>query len=143
MCALWAREGLPQLQSGQRIRSFRDLHARNAAMDLVSTTYALAAKLPSAERFELGAQLRRAAVSVPSNIAEGHGGAARQRYLNHVRIALGSLAELDTQLELARRLGYLTPDDLVPAEQQLARTGQLLHGLARSLQARLREEASV
>lgn len=133
-----------EVQSSSKcIRSFRDLHAWNAGMDLVLTTYALAARLPSAERFELGAQLRRAAVSVPSNVAEGHGGGARQRYLNHVRIALGSLAELDTQLELARRLGYLTPNNLVPAERQLARTGQLLHGLARSLQAGLRKGASV
>ena len=130
------------MQSRQRIRSFRDLHAWDAAMDLVLTTYALAARLPSAERFELGSQLRRAAVSIPSNIAEGHGGVARQRYVNHVRIALGSLAELDTQLELARRLGYLTHDDVIGAEQQVARTGQLLHGLARSLQARLNEATS-
>lgn len=107
-------------------------------MDLVLTTYSLAARLPALERFELAAQLRRAAVSIPSNIAEGHGGAASQRYLNHVRIAVGSLAELDTQLELAYRLGYLAPADLAGPMQQVARTGRLLHGLARSLQSRLR-----
>ena len=117
----------------ETIRSFRDLRVWNGAMDLVLATYRLVAKLPAAERFELGAQLRRAAVSVPSNIAEGHAGGPRGRYLNHVRIAIGSLAELDTQLEIARRLGFLTEDDLVPARGQLARTGQLLHSLARSL----------
>ena len=103
-------------------------------MDLVLTTYTLVTKLPSAERFELGAQLRRAPISIPSNIAEGHAGGARQRYLNHVRIAVGSLAELDTQLEIARRLDFLSADDVFVTEQQIARTGQLLHGLARSLQ---------
>lgn len=102
-------------------------------MDLVVTTYALVGKLPVAERFELGAQLRRAAVSIPSNIAEGHAGGARQRYLNHVRIAMGSLAELDTQLEIARRLQFLSADDIAMAGQPLTRTGQLLHGLARAL----------
>src|SRR3954447_17293151 len=94
------------------IRSFRDLRAWNAAMELVLTTYKLAAKLPPAERFALGAQLRRSAVSIPSNIAEGHAGGPRRRYLHHVRIAMGSLAELDTQLEIARRLQFLTSEDV-------------------------------
>ena len=117
-----------------RIKSFRDLLAWNAAMDLVVTTYELAEKLPRSERFGLGAQIRRAAVSIPSNIAEGHAGGARQRYLNHVRIAVGSLAELDTQVDLAVRLAFLSAEDVACAAQQLTRTGQLLHGLARSLQ---------
>jgi four helix bundle protein len=117
-----------------RINSFRDLLAWNAAMDLVVTAYDLAEKLPRSERFELGAQIRRAAVSIPSNIAEGHAAGARQRYLNHVRIAVGSLAELDTQVDIAIRLAFLSAEDVAVAAQQLTRTGQLLHGLARSLQ---------
>jgi four helix bundle protein len=117
------------------IQSFRDLHAWSAAVDLVLTTYALVAKLPATERFELGAQPRRSAVSITSNIAEGHAGGSRLRYLNHARIAAGSLAELDTQFESARRVHFLSADDLAVAQQQVTRTGQLLHGLIRSLPA--------
>lgn len=126
------------------IRSFRDLVVWNAAMDLVLTTYALAAKLPATERFELGAQLRRAAVSIPSNIAEGHAGGTRQRYLNHVRIAVGSLAELETQLEIARRLKFLSIGDTTTATEQLSQTRQLLQGLLRALKkARLQSSIDI
>jgi four helix bundle protein len=115
------------------IRSFRDLEAWQAAMDLVMTTYAIVKELPAAERFELGAQLRRAAVSVPSNIAEGNACGPRRRYLNHLRIAIGSLAELDTQLDIATRLQFLPPSGTVRAQQQVNTTARLLHGLVRSL----------
>jgi four helix bundle protein len=115
------------------IQTFRDLVVWNAAMDLVLTTYAVAARLPASERFGLGTQLRRAALSIPSNVAEGHASGPGRRYLNHVRIAIGSWAELDTQFEVARRLHVLSPDDTAIVGQQLTRTGQLLHGLVRSL----------
>jgi four helix bundle protein len=115
------------------IQSFRDLEAWKSAMDLVLTTYALVKKLPATERFELGTQLRRAAVSIPSNIAEGNACGPRRRYLNHLRIAIGSLAELETQLELAARLRLLAASDTVVAKQQLATTARLLYGLVRSL----------
>ena len=90
-------------------------------MDLVVTAYELAEKLPRSERFGLGAQIRRAAVSIPSNVAEGHAAGARQRYLNHVRIAAGSLAELDTQIDIATRLAFLSAEDVGIAAQQLTR----------------------
>jgi four helix bundle protein len=122
------------------IQSFRDLLVWNAAMDLVLVTYSLAAKPPVTERFVLGSQLRRAAVSIPSNIAEGHASGPGRRYLNHVRIAVGSWAELDTQFEIVRRLQFLSADNLAVAEQQLTRTGQLLHGLARSLRNRAMQQ---
>ena len=102
-------------------------------MELVLTTYRLAAKLPLAERFALGAQLRRSAISIPSNIAEGHAGGPRRRYLHHMRIAVGSLAELDTQVEIARRLEFVTSDDVAVVVEQLAVTGRLLHALAQAL----------
>jgi four helix bundle protein len=89
--------------------------------------------LPSTEQFELGRQMRRAAISIPSNIAEGHASGPRGRYLYHVRIALGSLAELDTQLELAVRLRFVPADRLVRIAEQVTRAGLLLHGLARGL----------
>ena len=116
------------------IRSFRDLEVWSAAMTLVASAYQLIRKLPAAEMYGLSAQMRRAAVSIPSNIAEGHAGGRGARYRHHVRIALGSLAELDTHLEIAVRLGFLSPPERATAAAQLTRTRQLLHGLARSLE---------
>jgi four helix bundle protein len=115
------------------IVSFRDLDAWKVAMDLVVTAYDLAAKLPANERFELSGQIRRSAVSIPSNVAEGQASGPGRRYVYHIQIALGSLAELDTQLEIACRLGFLSAAQVGRASEQVTRAGQLLHGLARSL----------
>lgn len=87
-----------------QILSFRDLDAWKAAMNLVLAAYDAAHQLPPTERFELSAQIRRAAVSIPSNVAEGQASGPGARYRHHVRIALGSLAELETQIEIASRL---------------------------------------
>jgi four helix bundle protein len=77
--------------------------------------------------------MRRSAVSVPANIAEGHNRRSRRAYLNHVGIALGSLAELDTLVELAVRLNFGDPSESADLKVTIARVGQMLHGLARSL----------
>jgi four helix bundle protein len=119
-----------------QILSFRDLDAWQAAMDLVVLVYALCRQLPRTEQFGLISQMQRAAVSVPSNVAEGHANGPGGRYRWHVRTALGSVAELDTQLEVTRRLDYVTAAETNAAEQQLIRTRQLLHGLNRSLRRR-------
>src|SRR5262245_16265723 len=124
------------------IVSFRDLDAWNVGMDLVVAVYDLASRLPQTERYELSAQVRRAVVSIPSNVAEGYAYRGR-RFLHHVRIALGSLAELDTQLEAAQRLGLLGPDLIAGIRPQLDRTGQLLHGLLRSLLLRLFKQTAI
>ena len=118
------------------IVSYRDLEAWKAAMNLLLATYAVARQLPQTERFELSAQMRRAAVSVPSNIAEGQATGPGGRYRHHVRIALGSLAELDTELEAVRRLEYSSEEALRVVAEHLAQTGRLLHGLDRSLRRR-------
>ena len=117
------------------IHSFRDLDAWQAAMELVVVTYALAGRLPALERFEMGSQMRRASVSIPSNIAEGHarrGGA----YRNHVLIALGSVAELHTLLDVARRLQFFTPEETAAAERLIQRVGSMLTRLSISLRRR-------
>jgi four helix bundle protein len=106
-------------------------------MDLCVLSYELAKRLPASERFELSAQIRSAATSIPSNVAEGQATGKTGRFLYHTSIALGSLGELDTELELARQLGMLTEQDLMRVADQLARTGQLLHGLRRSLRNKL------
>jgi four helix bundle protein len=89
------------------ISSYRDLDVWNLGIDLVVSCYRITHSFPRQEEYGLSAQLRRAAVSVPSNIAEGHARASTGDYLRHLSIAHGSLAELETHLEIARRLGYL------------------------------------
>ena len=93
-------------KSRTRIASYRDLAAWQLAMETVIEIYRVTRAFPAEEKFGLISQLRRAAVSIPSNIAEGKA-VGGQSYPRHVRIALGSEAEIQTQIELARRLGML------------------------------------
>ena len=112
------------------IRSFRDLDAWRVAMDLAVLAHRKAKHLPASERFELASQIRRAAVSIPANVAEGQSIGRHGRYLFHVRVALGELA---THFALARRLEYFTTDENADVDEQIERTAKLLHGLARSI----------
>lgn len=102
-------------------------------MDLVEEVHRLSASFPKAEIYGLTGQVRRAAVSIPSNIAEGHARASTKEYLNHVSIALGSLAEVPIQLEVALRLKYIAPGDLQPAMAEAAVLGKQLHSLRNAL----------
>jgi four helix bundle protein len=103
-------------------------------MRLVEAIYRATALFPKEEVFGLVAQLRRSAVSIPSNIAEGAGRNSSKELLQFVGIANGSLSEVQTQLEIARRLGYLQPGSACP--EQASRVGKLLIGLRRALQDR-------
>ena len=123
--------------AGDPVRCFRDLVVWQVAMELTVIAYETSKALPALEKYELSAQIRRAAVSVPANIAEGQSCGSNRRFINHVRIAQGSLGELETHFEIARRLGFLTGNDLEHVEQLLRRTGQLLHGLKRSLRRKV------
>jgi four helix bundle protein len=114
------------------IKSYKDLDAWQAAMAVAEQCYLITKSLPQSEQYGLTAQMRRAAVSVAANIAEGHQ-TTRAGYVNHVQIALGSLAELETQLELAIRLKLLGATCAKDAQLAIDRAGQLLHGLLRSL----------
>lgn len=118
------------------VRSFRDLDAWRVAMELMIAAYELSGRLPTAERFGITSQMRRAAISVPSNIAEGHACGKLGRYRHHLHIALGSLGELSTLLEACLRLKLLSTADTSSCERLVARSGQLLHGLVRGLQRR-------
>ena len=121
------------------IVSFRDLEVWQLGMELVVDVYRVSEQFPSAERYGLTSQVRRASVSLPSNIAEGH---ARRdgAYLNHVRIALGSQAEVTTEIEVAVRLGLLTRESAQPVLDNVDRVRQMLHGLRRSLEAKRQRE---
>jgi four helix bundle protein len=114
------------------IQSYRDLEAWQLGMDFVVDVYALTKVLPQEERYGLTSQLRRAAVSIPSNLSEGHqlGG---KSYRRSVSLALGSLAEANTQLEIAWRLKYLDEQNFKSITRESSRLRQILHGLRRSL----------
>jgi four helix bundle protein len=88
------------------VKSYRDLEVWRLGLDLVQTIYLCTAQFPKSETYGLASQMRCAAVSVPSNIAEGQARNSTLQFLQFISIALGSLAELETQLELASRLDY-------------------------------------
>src|SRR6266487_7049558 len=94
------------------MKSFRELRVWQKALDLVEKIYLTTQKSPREETYGLLSQIRRAVVSVPSNIAEGHTREHIKEYLHHLSIAQASLAELETQLEIAVRLKYLLPAKL-------------------------------
>jgi four helix bundle protein len=123
--------------SSTEINSYKDLTAWSVAMGATLATYEVVQRLPGSERFELSPQIRKAAVSIPSNIAEGHASGQTRRFLWHLGVARGSLAELETQLEVARRLGMLSDSDLLVLGDLLPRCGQLLNSLIRSLRLKL------
>lgn len=106
------------------------------AIDLVDTAYRVCQRFPPDERFGLTSQLRRAAVSVPSNIAEGHGRAHLAEYLNYLSIANGSLMEFETQITIAGRLAYVTAEEMQRILELSGDVGRLLAGLIRALKAR-------
>jgi four helix bundle protein len=113
--------------------SHKDLVVWQKGMDLVVSCYELTRPFPTDERFGLVSQMRRAAVSVPANVSEGHARRSRQAYANHVSIALGSQSELETLVELCRRLKLASELSLDRFERDLRTTGRLLFGLHRSL----------
>ena len=97
---------------------FEKLEVWKLGMDLVSDVYKIAGKFPDEEKFSLTSQIRRAAISVPLNIAEGSARRSKKEFASFVRIALGSLVEVKTCLEIAKNLGYITTsDDKLPADK--------------------------
>ena len=103
-------------------------------MQLVELIYQTTERLPNREQFGLSQQMRRAAVSIPSNIAEGHSRHTRLAYLYHLSVALGSQAELETQLELTVRLGMLSKPAAGECDRVITRVGKRLHALVESLE---------
>jgi four helix bundle protein len=118
------------------IKSYRDLTVWQAGVALVEIAYVLTAKFPKSEVFALSSQVQRAAVSIPSNIAEGHARDSRKEFLHFLSIALGSLAELETQLFLAQRLTYVTREELSASLVKTEELGRMIRGLQKSLRTR-------
>lgn len=118
------------------VKSFRDLDVWHLGLELAETVYRCTARFPKAELFCLTSQMRRAAVSIPSNIAEGRARNSSREFLHFLSISRGSLAELETQLELAIRLDY-TDSDLQAARTQSDVLGKMLNRLQSSIRAKL------
>jgi four helix bundle protein len=115
-------------------RRHHDLIAWQRAVDLVKAVYEITKTLPDSERFGLVSQMRRAAVSNPSNIAEGAARHSSKEFLQGLYIARGSLAEIETQFVLCHELGFVK--DVAAPDQLISELFSILSGLIRSLQAR-------
>ncbi|HEV8385070.1 MAG TPA: four helix bundle protein [Candidatus Acidoferrales bacterium] len=122
-----------EAQPEPRIKSYRDLMVWQKSMDLVVECYTLVKKLPSDELYGLVSQIRRASVSVPANIAEGHGRRQLGDYVHHLHIASGSLTELETHLLISVRLNYLHADEIKPVWEKAMEIGRMLTGLIEKL----------
>ena len=116
------------------IKRYTDLVAWQKAMDLVQEVYQVTKTFPKEELYGLTSQLRRSAVSVPSNIAEGHCRNGRREFVHHLSIALGSLGEVETQMLIAHRLGYLDKNTVASLMDQAAEAGRVVVGLMHSLE---------
>ena len=114
-------------------RSYKDLLVWQKAMNLVTNVYNLIKTFPKEEIYGLSGQLRRAIVSVPSNIAEGQGRDSVKEFIHYLSISYGSLMEVETQLQIAANLGYLKQVEVDKLLEQTAEVGRLLNGLSRSL----------
>jgi four helix bundle protein len=113
------------------VRNYRDLLVWQNGIELVKEAYLLSKGLPASERFGLVSQIRRAAASVPSNIAEGHARQHDSEFRQFLYVALGSLAELDTQVTVAAQLGYLRPEQTAPVNQRITELRRMISGLVR------------
>lgn len=129
-------EGKEDREVSEIIRTYRDLKAWQKSMDLVRSIYETTGQMPSSEQFGLTNQMRRAAVSIPSNIAEGYARQATVDYIRFLRTARGSLAELSTQTELAISLKMLLANQ--PLLSLLQEVDRILQGLIRSLEEKLK-----
>ena len=111
------------------VRNYKDLDVWKKAMDLAVDVYALTENFPSSETYGLTMQMRRAAVSVPSNIAEGQARVSTKDFKRFLSISLGSLFELETQLILANRLGYIEKARFGIVLEKLQEIARMLRGL--------------
>jgi four helix bundle protein len=118
------------------LRSYRELEVWKRSLVLVIDVYRVTRKLPTDERFGLTSQMRRAAVSVSCNIAEGYGRATRGEYLNHISVARGSLFEVEALCAVCHSLELLTDDDTASIADHLLHMRRMLRGLKSALKKR-------
>ena|SRR5690554_7356938 len=119
------------------IRDFKDLIVWQKSMELVEEVYCLVKKLPKEELFALSDQIRRSAISIPSNIAEGQGRNSVKEFIHFLAIAKGSKAELETQLLLCVKINYLNNSDIENAINLIQEIGKMLNALQNSLKTKI------
>lgn len=119
------------------LQKYDDLVVWQKAMDLVEDIYRLAKLLPNEEVYALSSQMKRAAVSIPSNIAEGQERSTTKDFISHLYMAKGSKGELETQLLICIRLQYLNQQQIDTAQGLLGEIGKMLNALIKSLSAKL------
>lgn len=117
------------------IRSYQDLKVWQAGMRLCLDVYKATERLPKSEQYGLISQMRRAVVSIPANIAEGHSRQHDKEFSQFLHIASGSLSELETYLHLCERLGYFPTELVTRTLGQTSETGKMLNGLINRLRA--------
>ena len=117
----------------EHIKDFKDLILWQRAMDLVVEVYNLVKRIPKEELFALSDQIRRAVISIPSNIAEGQGRNSSKEFIHFLSIAKGSKAELETQLLLCVRINYLTESEIEKAMSLIEEVGKILNSLQKKL----------
>lgn len=125
------------MSDGRKIKNYRDLAVWQRGMEMALLVYQATKAFPDDERFGLTSQLRRAAVSVPANIAEGHARSSTKDYLRFISIAIGSLAETATFIELAGRLNYGNVEELRKIFEMTNDERRMLRALQKSLRRRL------
>ena len=122
----------------QPIKNYRDLEIWQKAMNLVEGIYQVTQSFPRQEQFQLTGQIRRAAVSIPSNVAEGHGRTGPGEFLHFLSMAHGSLMEVETQVLIAQRLGYLNEAVAAPLLKQTASLSMMIRALIKKLRLRMK-----
>jgi four helix bundle protein len=116
------------------IETYRDLRVWRDAMDLAESCYRLTARFPNDEGYGLTSQIRRASVSIPANVAEGYGRNSKGAYIQLLRVAQGSLKELETHVLLAERLGLASSEVCSPLLTSCDSLGRMLWSLIRSIE---------
>jgi len=116
-----------------KVKSYKDLIVWQKAMDMTESLYRIVKKLPKEETYALSDQMRRAAISIPSNIAEGFGRNSKKEYLQFLYIANGSICELETQLMLCVRANYLNETEIQPIMCLLSEIGKILMTITKKL----------
>lgn len=122
--------------NGDNLKSYKDLELWQVSMNFVSLVYTLTKSFPKEELYGLTSQIRRCAISIPSNIAEGSSRKGTKEFIQFLWIANGSLSEFETQIEIAQKLGYIASIDIILEKVKHIR--KMLHGLIHSLENKLK-----
>lgn len=117
----------------EKIKSYRDLIAWQKSMKLVTDIFLVTEEFPNSQLYTLTNQLQRAAISIPSNIAEGFSRKTSRNFLHFLSISMGSLYEVQTQIEIAQNIGYMNDEQKDEIMEQTIEIEKILHGLMRSI----------